>query len=99
MKLDGFGHEHFSGTREITDALRDAHGQSDHIVEPDLDLAGVNTRAHLYAHAVGCGHNLRRGAHRPCGRIEGGEEPVTDGLDLSPSVTGQDRAEHPGVLV
>src|SRR3984893_14140706 len=52
MKLDGFGHKHFSGTREITDALRDAHGQSDHIVEPD-DEEQVTVTGQL--------HNLRVG--------------------------------------
>src|SRR5262249_2701300 len=61
----------FAGVRKVADALGGADREADYIVGAELDFAGVDTGPHLQVWSACCGNDLRRGAHGPCGRIEG----------------------------
>jgi len=58
----------------------------------------VNTCPDVKSHPLCCLHDVQCCSHCPGCGIEGGEEPVSNGLHLSTPVTPQGRSDH-GVMV
>ena|SRR5438270_618828 len=59
----------------------------------------VDTGPHLHTQVLCLRDDLDGSAYSPCGRIEGGEEPVADGFDFTASMPLQEGAHHSVVLV
>src|SRR5919106_5109232 len=80
---DGARGEHLSRVGEVADAGAEMHGDPAEIVASALALTGVYAGADLDAqgpHRLRCCHGV---PHRPCGAVEGGEEPVPGCLHLT----------------
>ena len=69
-----FRYKHLPRPVEIADAFGDADREAEHVVGADFDLAGVDTYPHPQTQARRALHDLDRGANRPAGGIEGGQE-------------------------
>lgn len=88
----GLGDEYLSGCGEIADSFGDVHDETHHIVGSKLDLAGMDARTNLQPESACSGNDLVCRSQRARGRVESGEEAVTDRFDLAPSIAPQRRS-------
>jgi len=70
------------------------HPKADDIVRSDFNLAGMHATAQVDTDIFRLGHDLCCGTYGASGRIEGGEEAVAEGLDLTTPIARQDGADH-----
>src|SRR5215471_5069134 len=99
-RQSGAGHEvahrlrnqHFARRRKTSDARADVHRDPGNVVAYELAFPGVQATAHVKterAHRIADRTGATNRTRRP---IEGGEEAVTRGVDLTHAVLPQHRA-------
>ena len=81
--LDGCRREHFTRFRKSADAGADVHGDSRQIAPAHLAFPAVQTTTNLDAEATRFLGDRPCAAHGPPRSVEGGEEPVAEGLYLA----------------
>src|SRR5262245_20842291 len=99
-RQSGAGHEvadrlrdqHLARARKTGDARADVHGDSGNVVPYELAFAGVQAAAHLKAERAYRIADRAGTANRARRPVEGGEEAVARGVDLTPAVLLQHRA-------
>jgi hypothetical protein len=90
--------QHSTGRRQVAESLGNGDGQTGDVITTDLDLTGVDSDPQVQADALGAGEDLGGAAQRLPRGVKGGEESISDGLDL-PATMASERGPDRGVVL